>query len=386
MEKIVEKKKCCGCYACINTCPRNAIIMEENKDGFFYPKIDQKKCINCGLCKKNCPVLNCKKDVEHKVRAFACYNNNENDRLNSSSGGIFILLAKEIIKKNGIVFGAAFDDNLELNHFSVENNKELDKLMGSKYVQSKIGYSYKKAKKALDDGKYVLFTGTPCQIEGLKSFLKKDYENLFTQDIICHGVPSPKVLKKYIKYQEDLHGEKLKNIMFRNKDRGWTLFRTKLLFDTKEFSDIHTNDLFMKSFLSNLSLRDSCYNCSFKKKYRLSDITLADYWGINKNHPELNDDKGISLVLINSEKGNELFKLISDKIVYTETNFEKAIKHNSAMLNSPLQPNNKENFFNNLDLLPFDELVKKNVPTIPIHKKIIKTAKRLIKKILPFIK
>lgn len=379
MEYILEENKCCGCQACANICPKNAITMQENEKGFLYPSIDQDKCINCGACKQACPVLNKKEEVEKDIATYACYNKNLQERLNSSSGGMFILLAKEIIRKGGVVFGAAFDENFNVKHTYADNEKDLIKFMGSKYTQSDIGNTYKEAKKFLEQDRVVLFSGTPCQIEGLKAYLKKDYDKLYTQDIICHGVPSPKVWRKYLDYQKELNNEDIKSVSFRNKDHGWSLFRMKISFDTKAYSENHNEDLYMKSFLKNICLRDSCYECSFKKKYRISDITLADFWGIDKIYPNMNDDKGISLILLNSAKGKELFGEIKKNIEYREVELDIAAKYNSALTESAKHCVNEKEFLENVDNLDFDKLVNKYVPKTPLEKRIKNIIKKIIK-------
>ena len=381
MKKIIEKKKCCGCHGCANICPKEAIIMIEDEKGFRYPVIDQKKCIDCGLCKKVCPILNSEKENDKDIKAFACYNTNTEERLNSSSGGIFILIAKEIIKRKGVVFGAAFDNEFNVIHKFVDKEKDLKDFMGSKYTQSVIGDSFKKVKEFLDKDRYVLFTGTPCQIEGLKTYLKKDYEKLYTQDIICHGVPSPKVWKKYLEYQKSVNNENIKSVSFRNKDHGWSLFRMKISFDTRTYSEKHSKDLFMQAFLKDTCLRDSCYDCSFKKKYRASDLTLADYWGIDNVHADMNDNKGTSLVIINSKKGEELFDRIKEQTAYKETNIDEAIKYNTAMIKSPMLPNKRNEFFENLEKDSFDKLVKKYTYHPPLYKRAINKLKSIIKRI-----
>lgn len=379
MKEIIEKNKCCGCHACFNICPKDAISMQEDEKGFLYPVINEEKCINCNMCRKVCPVLNKKEEMKNKIKAYACYNRNLTERLKSSSGGIFCLIAKEIINRNGVVFGAAFDENFEVKHTYVENEKELKQFMGSKYTQSKIGNTYKDVKDFLDNGKYVLFTGTPCQIEGLKSYLRKDYEKLYTQDIICHGVPSPKVWKKYLEYQKNRNKEEIKDISFRNKDHGWISYRMKILFNTKTYSKDLGQDPYMQAFLKNICLRESCYNCSFKKKNRVSDITLADYWGIDKVHPKMNDNKGISLVLVNSNKGIELFNNIKEKISYKETDLDQAIKYNPALIESAKHCINEMEFINNIDNMEFDKVVKKYVPQSPAYKKAINIVKKVVK-------
>ena len=226
MLEIINKSNCCGCHACYNACPQNAIIMRKDELGFRYPVIDQEKCIECGLCKKVCPVLN-KKKINNQPIAYACINKNDNVRRESSSGGIFTLIAEKILDLNGVVFGAQFDEKLNVSHAYVENKEDLYKLRKSKYVQSDIKDSYKKAKEFLDDDRFVLFTGTPCQVEGLYSYLRKDYNKLYTQDIICHGVPSPAVWKKYKEDVEKQKHMKVVNMNFRDKSNGWMLYFLK---------------------------------------------------------------------------------------------------------------------------------------------------------------
>ena len=369
MIEIKNKVDCCGCHACMNICPKKAIIMKEDDKGFKYPVIDKKKCINCGLCNKVCPILN-DNPCEKQIEVWAMYNKNITERLESSSGGIFILLAKEILKKDGVVFGAMFDEKFNVYHSYILGEDELYKLQGSKYVQSNIEDSYKKAKEFLDAGKYVLFTGTSCQIEGLNHYLNKEYSRLYTQDIICHGVPSPKVWKKYLEYLKQQKEEEISSISFRNKDNGWKAFQMKVLFGKNTYCMNHSDDLFMKSFLWNVCLRDSCYNCKFKKKYRNSDITLGDFWGINFALPELNDDKGISMVILNSVKGKEMFDNIKANCVYEKTKEEYIFKYNSAYLKSVEKSINREEFFGDLDNIEFDKLVNKYIPKITFTKKI----------------
>lgn len=383
MKEIVDKNKCCGCHACLNICPKQAISMVSDNMGFKYPMIDSQKCINCGLCKKVCPILKTEKTDKFTNESYACYNNNIEERLQSSSGGVFVLIAKEILKKHGVVFGASFDKNYNIIHTYIEDEKDLISLMGSKYTQSTIGDSYKKAKQFLDDDRYVLFTGTPCQIEGLKSYLKKDYKKLYTQDIICHGVSSPKVWQKYLDSYKD---KRIKKISFRNKDRGWYHYSMKILFDSDVYSRYHQDDLYMKAFLSNVCLRESCYKCHFKKKDRISDLTLADYWGVEKDCPEMMDNKGVSLVLINSEKGKELFNLILNNITYKETNFESAISYNPAYLKSAIKNTNRDDFINDIDNLDIKDLVEKYIPKERLSKRIIKKVKYIIKRIILYLK
>lgn len=386
MIDIQDKSKCCGCHACYNICPKNAIIMESDKKGFKYPVVIKEKCINCGLCEKVCPMLKDKvddRDMDFPI-AYACKNKNEEIRLKSSSGGVFTLIAKSILDMNGVVFGVGFDEKYNVVHSYITNEAEISRFRGSKYVQSTIGYMYKKVKEFLDEGKYVLFTGTPCQIEGLKTYLINEYDKLYTQDIICHGVPSPKVWNKYINEMNQKYDGNIKEINFRKKDNtGWNLYQLSMKYDNNEYLQIHKNDPYMQAFLRDASLRDSCYNCEFKKKNRISDITLADFWGIKNIKPELDDDKGTSLVIVNSEKGKELMNKIKNSVEVGKVNFEEAIKYNPSMLNSVQMPSGREKFFENLDKdICLSELVNKYAPLPNIVQRVLRKIQRIIKKLI----
>lgn len=378
MININNKDKCCGCHACFNICPKDAITMEEDIKGFRYPVIDKQKCIDCSLCEKVCPILK-KEEISDKPIAYAGYNKNEKVRINSSSGGIFTLLAEMILDKKGVVFGATFDENFNVIHTYIENKSEIEKFRGSKYTQSIIGNCYKRVKEFLKEERYVLFTGTPCQIEGLKRYLQKDFEKLYTQDIICHGVPSPKVWKKYLEYREKQDKEKPQKIYFRNKDNGWKLFNMKFKYSKFEYLNNAQKDMYMQAFLKNTSLRDSCYNCSFKKKNRISDITLADFWGIENILPKMDDDKGTSLIIVNSNKGQKLFDEIKDKMIYEKVDFEEAIKYNKSMTESAKIDKYRERFFENLDKVDFDKLIKKYTYKRGIVKRIFSKLRKVIK-------
>ena len=381
MLEIENKEKCSGCHACYSVCPTKAIEMVKDEKGFKYPVIDQPKCVNCHLCEKTCPIIN-KKIVDNEPKAYSCYNKNNEVRSKSSSGGIFTLIASKILEKNGVVFGASFNNKFMVEHIYVEKEEELYKIRGSKYLQSIIGDSYKQAKKFLEEGRYVLFTGTPCQIEGLLSYLNKDYENLITQDIICHGVPSPKVWNKYLEYREKEDGEIPLEINFRSKENGWKNYNLKFRYNGHEYKNNQNTDKYMQAFLKNVSLRESCYNCSFKKINRLSDITLADFWGIEKVNPKMFDDKGMSLVIVNSKKGNKLFNSIQDEIVKEEININEAIKYNPSMITSSKPDKNRKKFFEHLDNMDFKELVDKYTEKPNILEKYISKGKKIVKKLL----
>lgn len=350
---------CVGCGACANICPENCLNMIADKDGFLHPEIDKNICINCQACEKVCPVINNKPKENKAVQPYAVYSKNDNVRSSSSSGGLFYTIAKHIIKHGGIVYGAAFDENLYLNHKGVESIEDLYMLQGSKYVQCDTKFCFREIKTHLDTQRPVLFCGTPCQVEGLLCYLKKPYENLFTLDFICHGVPSPKAWQEYIKHQEKTFSSKVRSAAFRDKSKGWSYFSSKLEFvNQKEYSNIHYNDVFMKAFLQNVSLRKTCYNCKFKTVNRNSDITMGDLWGIKNILPDITDDKGVSVVFIQSEKGTRLFEQVNKELWIQEISFDSAIASNSAMTKSVYEHNFRGYFFKNLGKQNFERLVR----------------------------
>ena len=379
MIEINQKSNCCGCQACYNKCPKNAIEMLEDEKGFKYPQVNKEKCINCGLCEKVCPIINNKK-IENTPKAYACINKDEEIRIQSTSGGIFTLLATAIINKGGVVFGASFNDEFGVYHTYSETIEDLAKFRSSKYLQSDIGLSYRKAKEFLDEGRYVLFTGTPCQIEGFKSFLGKEYEKLYLQDIICHGVPSPLIWKMYKEYRENKFNSKLSKMSFRSKkEEGWGRYHVDMEFENNDkYSINHNNDVYMKVFLKHLALRESCTDCKFKKNNRLSDVTLADFWGIKNVAADMNDEKGTSLVIVNSKKGQELMDEISDLMICKEVSLEKAISGNPSFNTVSKANANSDRFFEEVNSRNFDEVVNKYVPKENTLIKIIKKIKRKI--------
>ncbi|MCR5142749.1 MAG: Coenzyme F420 hydrogenase/dehydrogenase, beta subunit C-terminal domain [Ruminococcus sp.] len=362
MISIEEKSHCSGCHACANACPKNCIQMISDEEGFWYPQVDKEKCIDCGLCEKVCPIIHkWQPDDSRTTTAMAAINLNEEIRFKSSSGGIFTLIAEEIINQGGVVFGAAFaDDFKSVHHICVDNTDDLEKLRGSKYVQSKIGDTYKQAKHFLDSGRKVLFTGTPCQIGGLYSYLRKPYENLFTQDIICHGVPSPMVWEKYVDEREKKAASKTQRMFFRHKKYGWKTFAVLFEFsnNTAYIKNLR-EDSFMRAFLSNSCLRPSCYDCSFKSVKRQADITLADFWGIQNVLPEMDDDKGTSLVLLHTSQGKELIYFLKDKYRYKNVNTEVITKYNPAGVVSCKLNKNRNRFLKCIKNSEFDKTVSK---------------------------
>ena len=340
MKSITIPKECNGCGACALACPKNCIRMQEDENGFLYPQINAQECVECGLCQKICPVENFQATKEEPTIAYAAIHKDNSIRLESSSGGVFTAIATEILARGGIVFGATFDEKFNVVHHYIDSVDDLYKLRGSKYVQSVIGDSYKKAEDYLKQDKWVLFTGTPCQIGGLHAYLRRNYDKLITQDIICHGVPSPMVWKKYIeKRQNAANGAKPRKIAFRSKNEGWKRFSVSFLFENDtEYLATLDKDPMMKAFLGNLSLRKSCYHCAYKTKARQSDITLADFWGIEKILPEMDDDQGVSLIIVQSQKGIEVLNQVQGNLILKQVDINKAISYNTAMIHSVDEP------------------------------------------------
>lgn len=365
MININFQNECCGCSACAQICPCSCISMVEDSEGFLMPKINSEKCVDCGLCEKACPVFHSETPIGNIVppNVYAAYNKNEAVRMKSSSGGIFTLLAEYAINKNGVVFGARLSkDCKSVYHCMIENAGDISLFRGSKYVQSNINNTFKEVKNQLDNGRFVLFSGTPCQIEGLISSLQNKYNNLLLVDFICHGIPSPKVWRKYLEYIENKHG-KVKSVLFREKSNGWKGVANvyiRLQNDEACIDQLECN-LYGAAFLSNLSLRKSCYNCKFRKVNRKSDITIGDFWGIDEIAPEMNDNKGISAVIINSPNGEEVFEEIKSELIYKSVDFYDVEKHNAALIKQPVIHKNRERFFKNLDKSDFSKNVKNNV-------------------------
>lgn len=328
--------------------------MKINEKGFFTPTIDESKCINCNLCDNVC--LNKTSSVcSEPLFVYACFSENNQLRESCTSGGVFTVLAEYVIKKGGYVFGASLQENLSVKHICVDTIEELDKIKKSKYLQSEIGETFHQVKTLLNKVKLVLFSGTPCQISGLKLFLQKDYPNLLTVDVLCHGVPSKKMFDKYVQFEEEQYGSKLVNMDFRCKELGWKNYFTKRIFEN---DTINTNDTFVPGYLSDFFLNDSCYNCKFANSYRLGDISLGDYWGYKEKAPKYieDDNKGISLVLLNSEKGRLFFNKIKKELICEKRSFDDAVKGNPILQHPTLKPVQYVNFWKDVYLMNWDEL------------------------------
>ena len=313
MIRIRDKAGCCGCAACANACPRGCISMEADEEGFPYPSVNRDRCVGCGLCERACPVLNQRKEIPVEQRAYLVQNRDERVRRESTSGGAFTAIALEIIRRGGVVFGAAFDGEFRVRHQRAETERGLKKFRNSKYVQSEIGDSFGEAERFLEEGRPVCFSGTPCQIEGLKAFLGKEHENLLTVDVVCHAVPSPLVWKRYIELKVGQIKDRPKNFVFRDKSSFGYQYSTMAIYsDRKEpvYTSGVESDPMLRAFFSNICDRPSCYRCPFKKRYRVSDLTVWDCFGASKLAPGLNDNTGVSSILIQSEKGQCVFDQI----------------------------------------------------------------------------
>lgn len=346
---MIDKKDCCGCTACVHVCPLKCIEMKEDKEGFLYPVIDNEQCIHCNTCTYVCPVIHSKN--EHaETKTFIGYNKNEEVRKSSSSGGIFSLASDWILKQNGVVFGAAFDENFEVCHMAAETAENLSKLRSSKYVQSRLGDAYPTVQQYLENNRKVLFTGTACQIAGLKQYLTKDYENLYTMDVLCHGVPSPKIWKMYLEDKKDQYDAQIEKIEFRNKESGWKNYSIRIEFDNHQrYSVIFDEDKYMQMFIGNIDLRPSCHHCRFKDFPRISDMTIGDSWGIEKYMPDMDDDRGTSVIFTHSEKGNEMLKEIRESLNLRNADFHKTLSMTYDLRKSMEMHPNRGRFFDGLE-------------------------------------
>lgn len=341
----VAPEDCCGCSACFNICPVQAITMQEDREGFKYPKIDERSCINCGKCEKACPVLHAETAGRTLHPAFyAVWNRQDEARLSSSSGGVFRVLAEDVLVDGGVVYGAAFDVHNRLRHVRAESADALVPLTGSKYVQSEIGTAFCQVRADLKNGRRVLFTGTPCQVAGLYAFLGGDDANLLTADVLCHGVPSPAVFERYL---ESLGvGEKCR-IEFRNKDNGWKKY--EVVVGDRVHETFRAN-AYMKGFLSNLYLRPSCASCRFVGCRRPGDLTLGDFWGAGNFRKRYDDDKGTSLVLLNSPKARSIFQTLQDKFSLAEqVPSDSAVPFNPSLVHASKPDARRAAFFDDFE-------------------------------------
>lgn len=361
---FMEKNECCGCTACANICPKNAIKMVEDEEGFLYPKIDQDLCVKCGLCMQVCAFQKGYSIEQRlsKIEVYASKNKSDEIRMSSSSGGMFWSFATSILNQKGIVYGVIFDKNFHAMHSRADSIEKLKKMQGSKYSQSDLGETFKNVKEDLQLGKKVLFTGTPCQVAGLNKFLGNiNRENLILIDIVCYGTPSPKLFGEYIKFLEQKKHSKVKEYYHKSKKNGWRHSREEVVYENKE--DDYTSRLsqtWKRIFYTNLALRPSCNNCKYTNANRPSDITIGDFWGIDKYDPNFSDDKGVSVILLNTTKGKQAFNDISNDIFYKARNIEEAINENPR-LKRPTETakEKREKFWNDYKIKGFKYITKK---------------------------
>lgn len=357
MIDIKNKQDCCGCSACAQRCPKQCISMKIDDEGFLYPHVDGNKCIDCHLCEKVCPVIN-QDEARTPLEVYAAKNSDDDIRLKSSSGGIFTLLAEQTIKGGGVVFGACWDKDWNVKHDYIDNISDLQRFRSSKYLQSVIGDNYLKAEQFLKTGRKVMFTGTPCQIAGLKHFLRKEYHNLLAVEVICHSVPSPGVWQQYLTTRlQTLKWNKsdIRNISFRDKKTGWKTY--SFVIENKDgnsFIELSSKNAFMRGFLADLYTRPSCHACPAKQLRSGSDLTLGDFWGIESLMPEIDDDKGVSVVIVNTEKGREAMHIVDNLFSASWTDI---CSKNPAVVKSATASTKKKQFFQE-DGLSFENKIR----------------------------
>ena len=346
---------CTGCRACEQICGHSAITMLPNEEGFLESITDFDKCVDCNLCRLVCP-QNLKSKLHEPIMYLAVRDKNDEEISVSASGGAFAAAARVILSRGGVVVGAAYNDDLSVSHHIIDDLYDLPQLQSSKYVQSNTEETFKAVKERLSNGKTVLYSGVPCQIAGLKGFLRKDYDNLFTMDVICHGVASPKLFAKYIEWL----GGKMKGRIiyydFRDKSSGWGLdYMTKTMTKTK--TKTCSLDPYYYHFLAGDTYRECCYNCLYSRKERVSDITIGDYWGIEKEHPSFYSTKGVSCMLVNTEKGERLWNMISSEFVSLKSTFDQIARANHNLKAPTNRPDVRDSIYDGIDILPVNEYI-----------------------------
>ena len=360
MIEIAKKIDCCGCEACKSICPKKCITMKADTEGFGYPFVNKRECIDCHLCEKICPILN-KMERNKVINAVAFQHSNKEIRLESASGGAFSAIAEYVLERNGVVYGAIFSKTWEIEHTRIESTKNLYKMRGSKYVQSKIGNTYCQCKKDLQENRIVCFSGTPCQIEGLLNYLGDKFENLITIDLVCHGVPSPKVWSIYLADVEKKENATIAGYSFRSKKTGYHDFGTEILLSNGKSIYTHDKgvekDFMHLAFFNELCSRPSCHDCAFKTLERRSDFTLFDLWHMSDFNAKYEDDKGTSAVFIHSLKGYNIIRELAQKHTVVEIDYQKAMELDGNNIEFSMIPNKRrEEFFLDLDNLSIDEL------------------------------
>lgn len=365
--RIDKKENCCGCTACAAICPKNCIEMKEDREGFRYPEVDEQACVECGACEKVCPILNKTKEEKFQQEGYIIQNKDQQVLRESTAGGAFTAIAEYVLNKNGVIFGVELSEDLQAKHIYVENKSELYRFRNSKYMQSvmdETGKTQRKVKEFLDADRYVCFSGTPCQIEGLKKYLKKDYHKLITVDVVCRAVPSPLIFRKYVEYQEHKMNQKISSVRFRDKYYGYKYSTMNVLTD-KNQGKYHKgveSDPWLRAFFSNICDRPSCHKCDFRKQYRVSDFTIWDCFNVGRFSKNLDNDKGATRMLIHSEKGKEIFRDICGEYNYVQVDPEKLIEGSKEVKESVTPNDKRKEFFDDANRMNGVELYEKYFP------------------------
>lgn len=360
--QLCHTEECTGCSACAAACPKGCIALRPDHEGFLHPFVDETHCVACGRCSAACPILQPGAPARQPSAVLAVQNTSGSVRELSSSGGVFSLLAERVIAQGGVVFGAGFDAGLRVIHQGVTDTAGLALLRGSKYVQSEMGDVFQHVRRQLDAGRQVLFSGTPCQVAGLHGLLGRAHDNLLCVDFVCHGVPSPRVFARWKAALEKRHGSAIRSVSFRRKDRGWRAFSFAAVFaNGSEYRGTVKEELYLLGFLSDLFLRPACHACRFKDLRGRSDLTLADYWGVSGRFPDLDDDRGTSLVLVNTPAGERALQACTAGIVFRVSDYEHAVASNPAITQSSRPHPSRSRFFERLDTWPLDRLLLRMV-------------------------
>ena len=383
MINITDQHNCCGCEACVQACPKHCISFEEDAEGFRYPKVDTSYCVECGACEKVCPMIT-PYEIRKPQQVLAAINPDEDIRKESSSGGIFTMLAENVIREGGVVFGVHFDEQWQAVFDYTETTEGLAAFRGSKYLQARVGNAFKEARDFLKTGRKVLFSGTPCQIAALRHFLHRDYENLLCVDFICHGTPSPKVWRLYLDEVTQNAVRAIRDVQFRNKKQGWKRFNFDMTYDADgkhyNISSWHRENHYMRIFLDDVILRPSCYACRAKYGRSHSDLTIADFWGVHQLNPEIDDDRGTSLVLLYTEKGTASFEACH--LNPWQAQYDDVLRLNPAVERSAKEHPKRSDFFAHLDSAESVTGLIDDTLRIPLYVRLRRIPKRYLKAVL----